>query len=114
MGIWALARLHSCQPLCQESFIGHMLSGVSALMRGDYLQHGPGTETEPETGTVGTVFLKPEEEPEPSEPYFRNRNRNRPCLLKQSTKTETEPKTQPLEPSHAGTVTKPNRTVATQ
>ena len=54
------------------------------------MQDGPGTEPEPETGTVGTVFQKPEEEPEPSEPFFRNRNRNR-LFLVNSAEAEVNP-----------------------
>ena len=39
----------------------------------DQEQDGTGTELEPKTGTVRTVFQEPEVEPELSEPFFRNR-----------------------------------------
>ena len=34
-----------------------------------FKQGGSGTEPEPETGTVGTVFQEPKAEPEPPEPF---------------------------------------------
>ena len=54
------------------------------------MEGGPGTEPEPEAGTVGTVLQEPNAEPEPPEPFSKNRNRNRPlceAVLKKHTKT---------------------------
>ena len=87
------------------------------------LQGGPGTEPEPETGTVatvfpgtergtgtaGTVFQEPKPEPKPSFPvklYW-----NTESLFLQRNRRNRKP--EPLEPFHPQTVTEPNRTGAT-
>ena len=64
---------------------------------------------EPETGTVRTVFPGTEEEPEPSEPFFRNRSRKTP--LPQRNRRSQKP--EPPEPFQSQTVTELNRTGAT-
>ena len=78
------------------------------------VQNQGGSGTEPETGTVGTVFPETESGPEPPEPF--HRNRNRPSLLN-CTETQKNPlsqrnrqnrKPEPLEPFHPQTVTEPN------
>ena len=53
------------------------------------LSHPFGTEPEPETGTVGTVFLETENRiPEPPEPFSRNRSRP---FLWNCTETQKDP-----------------------
>ena len=79
------------------------------------LQGGPGTEPEPETGTVGTVFFsqEPNAEPEPPEPFSRNRNRNRnhPLCYTVLKHTKTPSLEEPRGPKTgtARTVPSPNR-----
>ena len=67
-----------------------------------FSQGGSGTEPEPETGTVGTVFSRNrfKAEPEPPEPFsrHRNRNRNRPFLLKCTETQKTLFAEEPPEP----------------
>ena len=78
------------------------------------IQDGTGTEPEPETGTVGTVFPGTERGTGTAGPFSRNRNRNRnrPCLLN-STETQKDPFCRGTEPEPktgtAWTVPSPNR-----
>ena len=65
-------------------------------------------ETESRTGTAGTVFQEPKPEPEPSFPvklYWNTENR----FLQRNRRNR---KPEPLEPFHPQTVTEPNRTGA--
>ena len=85
-------------------------------------QGGSGTELEPRTGTVGTVFpetesgtgtagtvfQEPKPEPEPSFPIKLYWNTENPFLHRNSRNRKPEP----LEPFHLQTVTEPNRTGA--
>ena len=86
------------------------------------LRGGSGTEPEPETGTVGTVFPETEsgtagtvfQEPKPEpEPSFAVKNvleHRRPPFLQRNRRNR---KPEPLEPFHPQTVAEPNRTGAT-
>ena len=86
------------------------------------LQGGSGTEPEPETGTIGTVFPKTESGTGTARTIFQepNLNRNRPFLLN-CTEIHKNPfcrgtagteNPELLEPFHVQTVTELNRTGA--
>ena len=82
-----------------------------------WIQGGSGTEPEPETGTVGTVFPETESgtgtagtvfqepKPEPSFPVKLYWNTEKPFLQRNRHKRKPEP----LEPFHPQTVTEPKR-----
>ena len=91
----SLLKKHASQKLASAkvshlpSLLGRPPDCSSNLCPPKTFQGGPGTEPEPETGTVGTVFagtergtgtagtVLQEPKPEPPEPFSRNRNRNR-------------------------------------
>ena len=62
-------------------------------------------ETESGTGTAGTVFQEPKPEPEPSFPAKLYWNKENPFLQRNRRNRKPEP----LEPFHPRTVTEPNR-----
>ena len=104
------------------TLVHHNAATRNAAMHNAIFQGDSGTEPEPGTGTVGTVFpetesgtgtagtvfQEPKPEPEPFFPVKLYRNTDKPFLQRNRRNRKPEP----LEPFHPQTVTEPNRTGA--
>ena len=124
-----LAKAHFGQArvIVQVRWAAHVLSLFGRHFHGseqrtiklNNFQGGPGTEPEPEngtvgtvfpgtergTGTAGTVFQEPKPEPEPSFPVKLYWSTDKPFLQRNRQNWKPEP----LDPFHPQTVTEPNR-----
>ena len=124
---------HPCYPMCKSVRWEHIMTNtisiemLPAMITAREHPHKRNNRTAQEPNwnrqleASEPLFQEPKSEPEPSEPFFRNRSRNRAIPLNSTEtdrklfvqRTRQNRKPEPLEPFHVQTVTGSNRTGAT-